>query len=373
MGEYHKKSPIPIQTNEFQMFKSFQGQKVLVTGHTGFCGSWLSLWLKKLGADVYGIAKPPSTNPNLYEHLDIWTKENSFFCDISEPNTVIPIIKSIKPDIVFHLAAQPLVRQSYIDPAETYRSNVIGTVEILEAIRQTESVKAAVLVTTDKVYENKEWIYPYRESDRLGGKDPYSASKAACEIAISSYRQAVLDSDRVLCASARGGNVIGGGDWSTDRLIPDIVRSITTQTPLVLRNPNATRPWQHVLALCHGYLILAEKLMLGESEYADGWNFGPADNIAVTTQELTQQFGELWLLPKVEIVPSELAEAQLLAIDSTKAQVQLGWKPAWNTSECIQHTVNWYKTFYDKGDVLQLTHDQIESYGKAISHEFYKL
>lgn len=348
------------------MFDLYREQKVLVTGHTGFCGSWLSLWLNEIGAEVYGISKPPSTKPNLYDICTHWTEKNSYFCDISKPDEVGAIIEAINPSFVFHLAAQPIVRQSYADPLETYQSNVIGTVQILEAAKHTKSIKALVLVTTDKVYANKEWVHPYRETDRLGGKDPYSASKAACEIIIASYRDVVLDGDRVLCASARGGNVIGGGDWSSDRLIPDIVRSITTETSLILRNPNAIRPWQHVLALCHGYLLLGQKLFAGDKGAARGWNFGPIDDNSITTKHLTGLFGELWRHPEIKIIPSELAEAQLLALDSTMAKVNLGWAPVWSTNECIKRTVNWYKAYYEGDDILALTLKQISEYQAAL-------
>ncbi|MEO1188248.1 MAG: CDP-glucose 4,6-dehydratase [Pseudomonadota bacterium] len=208
------------------MFNALSGRKVLITGHTGFCGSWLSQWLRRLGSDVYGVSLPPNTDPNLFDQLEGWTDESSFLFDLATPDRATELVEKIKPELVFHLAAQPLVRQSYADTPENWRSNVMGTVEVLEAIRRADSVRAAVMITTDKVYENLERDAPYDESDRLGGKDPYSASKSACEMAIASYRDTIFEAQRILCASARGGNIVGGGDWSSDRLIPDIVRSL---------------------------------------------------------------------------------------------------------------------------------------------------
>lgn len=347
------------------MFEYLKGRRVLVTGHTGFCGSWLSLWLGELGAEVYGLAKPPETDPNLFGLLNVLLEDRSHIGDISEAGVVSRVVSEIAPDIVFHLAAQPLVRRSYADPLDTYRSNVIGTAEICEAIRRTESVTAAVFVTTDKVYKNREWVHPYRETDELGGKDPYSASKAACELVIASYIDTVLDADRVKCASARGGNIIGGGDWSEDRLVPDIVRAIASDTPLTLRNPAATRPWQHVLALCHGYVALAERLDAGEAA-GGGWNFGPADNATLTTAEIVEAFSEGWRRPPVEIQPSPLHEAQLLALDCTKARIDLGWRPAWSTPESILRTVDWYRAHAEGENMLDFTRAQIKDYCDGI-------
>lgn len=352
------------------MFDYVKNRRVLVTGHTGFCGSWLSLWLRELGAEVYGLAKPPVTNPNLYDLLDIFAGgERSIIGDISEPGVVAKAMTAIDPEIVFHLAAQPLVRQSYVDPLETYRSNVIGTAEVLQSVHACPSVRAAVLVTTDKVYHNREWIHPYRETDRLGGKDPYSASKAACELVISSYTETVLDGDRVGCAVARGGNIIGGGDWSADRLIPDIVRAIESEQPLTLRNPAATRPWQHVLALCHGYLDLGAQLYAGNHSAKGAWNFGPTDESAVTTLQMVDAFAAHWTRPPVEIKGVAEHEAQQLALDSTKAQRLLGWQPAWSTRRGIEETVRWYRAHREGSDMRAVTLGQIEAYAADVAND----
>lgn len=348
------------------MFEIYSGRKVLVTGHTGFCGSWLSRWLSRQGAELFGISLPPQTLPNLFDSFDCWNANNSFLFDLSTPGAAGGAVEKIQPEVIFHLAAQPLVRQSYRDTPETYRSNVIGTVEVLEAIRKTPSVRAAVMITTDKVYENNEDARAFAENDRLGGKDPYSASKAACELAISSYREAVLDADRVLCASARGGNIIGGGDWSADRLIPDIVRSLTSGETLKLRSPHSTRPWQHVLALCHGYLALGEKLLEEEREFANAWNFGPTDKSApVTTAEVVEMFAEAWRMPAVEFENSPFHEANFLALDSSKAQGRLDWAPSWSVRQTVEKTALWYKQYYEGEHPINLVDADIEMYVQA--------
>ena len=349
------------------MESTYRNRRVMVTGHTGFCGSWLSQWLRQLGADVYGFAKPPITTPNLFNEIGEWDSTHTEFGDISTPGALRESFSRTEPEIVFHLAAQPLVRQSYYDPIETYRTNVLGTAELMEAIKATDSVSAAVLITTDKVYHNMEWIHPYRETDRLGGKDPYSASKAACELVIASYRNTILDENRVLCASARGGNIIGGGDWSNDRLIPDIVRAVTEDECLTLRNPDATRPWQHVLALCHGYLALGVELFAGKKEFAGSWNFGPIDNAALAAIEITNLFSQLWRPVEMRVEGSALVEAQRLALDSSKALHELKWRPSWSTHESVDQTVRWYKEFYEKQDMRIFTKHQIDEYSSKIT------
>ncbi|MEO1206156.1 MAG: CDP-glucose 4,6-dehydratase [Pseudomonadota bacterium] len=346
---------------------TFAGRKVLVTGHTGFCGSWLSMWLRDLGADVYGFSRAPITDPALFDLLPGWDDGHSIIGDIEDFDALNKAVQTVQPEIIFHLAAQALVRESYADTLGTYRTNVIGTANLLEAVRHCATVRATVAITTDKVYENREWVHPYREGDELGGKDPYSASKAASELVISSYRRTVLDGSKTLVASARGGNIIGGGDWSADRLLPDIVRAIQSGSTLHLRNPNATRPWQHVLALCHGYLQLGSALVEKGAPAASAWNFGPTDNTVMTTSEIVDAFGQHWKRPNVEVEASQLIEAQQLALDSTKARVELGWKPGWNTTETIEKTVEWYAAFDKGADVHKLCAAQLAEYCARIA------
>jgi len=346
-------------------YGEYKNKKVLVTGHTGFCGSWLSLWLQSLGAEVYGISKRPNTNPNLFELFGIFDEERSSIGDISDPDYVKNICQKIEPDIIFHLAAQPLVRQSYFDTVETYRSNVMGTVEVLEAVRHTPTIKQAVLITTDKVYDNVEWVYPYRENDKLGGKDPYSASKSACEFVIESYKNTILGDDKKI-AVARGGNIIGGGDWSKNRLIPDIVRSYNSQDDLELRNPDATRPWQHVLDLCNGYLLLGHKMMLGHSGVDEAWNFGPIDGSNMSTVEILTRFQEHLDVNYIVKKTDNLAESSQLALDCSKAKKRLNWHPVWNTEEAIKNTAEWYKAYYDGSDMRVFSKTQLSEYQAKI-------
>jgi CDP-glucose 4,6-dehydratase len=347
---------------------TFSGARVLVTGHTGFCGSWLTLWLKQLGAEVMGISLPPNTEPSLFRAAKVKTGITHREIDICDVAAMTLEIKAFKPQFVFHLAAQALVRPSYSDPVETFRVNTLGTACILEACRTVEGVKAAVLITTDKVYENKEWVWPYREGDPLGGKDPYSASKAAAELVASSYRRtmAPLGNDLAL-ATARGGNIIGGGDWSIDRLIPDFVRACTTGAPIVLRNPAATRPWQHVLCLCHGYLVLADRLARARAAVQEAYNFGPRPEDVLSVRDVVDRFAAGWKPVPVEVRPSNLPEAGKLAIDSTRAETELGWRPAWKGLDGISRTADWYAGYYDrKQDARDLCEAQIKDYRGAL-------
>ncbi len=347
----------------------FKNKTVLVTGHTGFTGPWLCLWLKTLGAKVIGVGLNPLTAENMFSSVDLQNKiEASYILNINNYQDVKDIFDKHKPDFVFHLAAQALVRKSYHETLETFETNVMGTANILEAARHNGSVKAGVFVTTDKVYKNMEWVWPYREHEALGGKDPYSASKSAAEMVLKSYAESFFHTaDSMNIAVARGGNIVGGGDWSDDRLVPDFVRSIVNKTKLTIRNPNATRPWQHVLALCHGYLCLAEKLIT-EPEIATGaWNLGPRPEDAIAVSALIEKFGEVWQEPSIEHVPADLAEAQLLALDSSKAKTRLQWSPPWHIDEVIAMTADWYRRYYD-GEISahDLTLEQIETYQKAI-------
>lgn len=342
----------------------WNGKRVLITGHTGFKGGWLAFWLEMLGGEVCGYSLAPETEPNLFTNLKIENRVRSVIGDIRDLPHFQKVVNEFKPEIVFHLAAQPLVRRSYREPVETYTTNVIGTINILEAVRRTESVKSVVIVTTDKVYENKEWLWAYRENERLGGFDPYSNSKACAELAISAYRNSFFGDSQTLIATARAGNVIGGGDWSEDRLLPDVFRSLIFGEPLVIRNPNSVRPWQHALEPLSGYLSLAEKLYNGERDFADAWNFGPSEEDSKSVGSVLEEIKSIWNAP----VNWEFAagnqphEANLLKLDSAKAKNQLQWKPKLSLTEAINLTVRWYSDFKNERDIIQTTREQIEFY-----------
>lgn len=343
----------------------YRGRRVLVTGHTGFKGSWLTLWLQGLGAEVSGIALDPAPG-----HLSHWKLVapaivNDIRLDIRDPIKLASAVAKVNPEIVFHLAAQPLVRRSYHDPLTTWQTNVLGTANLLEACRPLPGLKAAVLVTTDKCYENQEWVRGYRETDRLGGHDPYSASKAAMEILVSSYRNSFFDQEgQTLVASARAGNVIGGGDWSEDRLIPDLVRAAEGNRELQIRSPKATRPWQHVLESLSGYLLLGQSLLEGHRKNAKAWNFGPMQegnkSVEAVLDKLSAQWPALrWVLDG-EPQPHE---AQLLYLDSTMAQRELGWQPIWGLDQALAATSEWYRAWIEKEQIV--SHMQIAKYAAA--------
>jgi CDP-glucose 4,6-dehydratase len=347
---------------------NFSGRRVLVTGHTGFKGSWLTTWLLKLGASVSGLALPPSEGPTLFtvQHLDAQLAESGF-ADIRDFAAVEAIIARAEPEIVFHLAAQPLVRRSYVDPIETFATNVLGTAHLMEACRRTASVRAIVNVTTDKVYENREWPWPYRETDPLGGLDPYSASKACAELVSQVYQKNLCRGEHVIeIATARGGNVIGGGDWSTDRIVPDILRALTESRPIFLRNPGAIRPWQHVLELCEGYLELGARLLAGDRTFAEAWNFGPKATSEIPVRRLTDAILQTWGRPDhpVHVETSSLHEAQTLRLDISKSVSRLFWKPRLGIDQTLAWTAEWYRTFYeDPAAARRLTSDQIAAFG----------
>ena len=342
----------------------WSGKTVLVTGHTGFKGGWLSLWLNQMGASVHGVAFDPNTDPNLYTVADIKRSIGmDIRNDIREYEDVIDAFKKSSPDVVFHLAAQPLVRESYRDPLYTLEANIMGSAHVLEAIRGTPSVKVVVMVTTDKVYENKEWVYPYREVDPLGGVDPYSISKACAELVISSYRESFLRKNRVSVSSVRAGNVVGGGDWSMDRLVPDAMKSFMKGESLVVRNPDSVRPWQHVLDPLCGYLLLAEK-QWGEPElYARAWNFSP-EYESMTVGELAFELSKLWGGGTIWFRKDVDAphESGLLSLDSSLARKHLGWRSRWNLHEALRRTVDWYKAFKDEKDMRMYSLEQIKEY-----------
>lgn len=330
---------------------AYRGRRVLVTGHTGFKGSWLCLWLRALGAEVAGLALDPPSEPSHWGLLKLPIQDHRI--DIRDEAAVRGAFAAERPEIVFHLAAQPLVRRSYREPVTTWATNVMGTAHVLEAARHTPEVRAVVVVTTDKCYENREWPWPYREQDRLGGHDPYSASKAGAELVASSYRTAFLQHPSApLLATARGGNVIGGGDWSEDRLIPDLVRSVGAREPLVIRSPRATRPWQHVLDCLSGYLLLGQRLLAGDTTCADAWNFGPAEEGNRTVEQVLRDLAGTWPQLRWQVASGpQPHEAGLLQLDSAKAKMHLGWRPVWNLERAIHHTADWYRQLLEFGEV----------------------
>jgi CDP-glucose 4,6-dehydratase len=346
------------------LFPNLSGKKILVTGHTGFKGSWLSMLLHKCGAEIVGIALDPRTENDNFNLADIKSIVKDIRADIRDFSAIERIVKEEKPEVVFHLAAQPLVMDSYESPLETYSTNIMGTANILESIRSTDSVQSAIFITTDKVYHNNEWLWPYREDDRLGGHDPYSSSKSAAEIVISSYRDSFFGADRgVSISSARAGNVIGGGDWSPNRILPDCIRSIEKNQSIEIRSPQAIRPWQHVLEPLVGYLMLAEKMMNNPINYSQAWNFGPDSENVIPVKNLVESVIKYYGHGKWTDVsdPSAFHEAQLLNLDINKARHLLSWRPVLNIEKTIQMTVEWYKHYHTQ-DMEKFCMAQVEEY-----------
>lgn len=343
----------------------YRKKRVLVTGHTGFKGAWLMLWLAHLNAEVMGYALAPDTTPSLHHLL----QGEGVYGDILDRELLEKTILSFQPDIIFHLAAQPLVRRSYAEPLLTYQTNVIGTLHLLEVARQCASVQAVVNVTTDKCYENKEIPSGYREEDRLGGYDMYSSSKACVELMSDSYRRSFLDKGRSYAmATARAGNVIGGGDWAEDRLIPDCIRAIHSQHTITIRNPHAVRPWQHVLEPLSGYLLLGEYLLTHGEHYAQAVNFGPYEDSMCTVGDIAQRIIALYGKGDIDIKQNDtLHEAQLLLLNIDKAQRILGWSPTYTIDEALEKTVEWYSRFYHKEDMLSFTLEQIITFEKDVT------
>lgn len=335
----------------------YEGLPVVVTGHTGFKGSWLTMWLERLGARVTGYARPPHTEPSHFELIEM--KGESVFGELLDTDCLCETMAKAAPGIVFHLAAQPLVRDSYADPLETYNTNVIGTLNVLEAARRCGTVRAVVAITTDKVYHNNEWEWGYRETDRLGGYDPYSASKACAEMALASYRSSFWNpcdygsAHTTLLGSVRAGNVIGGGDWSRDRLIPDIMRSCAAGEPVSIRNPRSIRPWQHVLECLSGYLMVGRRLLEGDVSFADAFNFGPAETDAVSVAEIADRVKHHWDTARFSYPdgPTGPHEAGFLKLDCSRARSRLGWEPVWNVDQAVERTVVWYRDYYEEGRV----------------------
>lgn len=341
----------------------WRSKRVLVTGHTGFKGGWLVLWLQRLGAQVSGVALPPATHPSLFELARIEQLVDHHVCDIRDADRLTALIRATQPEVVLHLAAQPLVRTSYREPVATFASNIMGTVHVLDALRSLDSVRVALMVTTDKVYRNLQQPYPYREDDALGGYDPYSASKAASEIVIASYRDALLKEQGVAVASARAGNVIGGGDWSEDRLIPDVVRAWQGGQPLEIRRPNAVRPWQHVLEPLHGYLTLVERLWY-HPELADAYNFGPHTHEAATVKEVVALARSAYGVGNVRYGDGSAGphEASWLALETAKSRVVLDVQPRWDLTEAVTRTMAWYQAQYAGADARKLCLAEIANY-----------
>lgn len=342
----------------------WKGKRVLLTGHTGFKGSWLSIWLQRKGADVLGIALDPPTSPSLFQVARVAEGMQHKIIDIREYELLCEEFKRFEPEIVFHLAAQPLVRCSYRDPVDTYTTNVMGTVNLLEAVRQSKTVKAVVNVTTDKCYENREWIWGYRETEAMGGRDPYSSSKACSELVTSAYRESFLKANGIPVATARAGNVIGGGDWAEDRLVPDVLAALTNNVPVEIRNPEAIRPWQHVIEPLSGYMKLAESLFNRKDEFAEAWNFGPNDEDAKPVNWIVNSLCEAWPYHSGWNVADgyQPHEAHFLKLDNSKARNKLGWKPKWGLKETLSLIVDWHKAWLNNEDMKTVCLDQIKKY-----------
>jgi len=328
----------------------YQNKKILVTGHTGFKGAWLCLWLELLKAEVHGISLPITEKQQHFKDLKL--KSKNYFGDINDYDYLFEVINQVKPEIIFHLAAQSLVKQSYINPIKTFQSNLIGSLNVYEASKNVDSVKVIISTTTDKVYQNNDWVWGYRENDRLGGNDPYSASKACVEIMTDSYKKSFLQDNKMLISTTRAGNVIGGGDWADDRLIPDIMRAYQNKVILKIRKPKAVRPWQHVLDALSGYLLLGELLLKREIKFAESWNFGPelsdAQTVEIIINKMLNYFSDL----RIETEQAKFEEAQILRLDCSKAKQKLCWKPTWNVNQAIEMTALWYKEYIENSTLL---------------------
>ena len=346
----------------------YQGKKVLVTGHTGFSGGWLTCWLNEIGAEVSGLSLEPETTPNLFDVLSLDKRVDSHIGDINDRSLVRNVIQQVKPEVIFHLAAQSLVSVGYDDPVGTFMTNTMGTLHVLEEARNCEATKAIVVITTDKVYENDELAESFSEGSRLGGKDPYSASKACAELVVSSYvrTMAKLGND-VKIATARGGNIIGGGDWAKDRIVPDFIRAKVGTSPLNIRSPQSTRPFQHVLSLVHGYLLLGAHLLQGGEEFGGGWNFGPSNGDSQTVSALIDEMRKFTEGPEVLYGKPSFIEAKYLSITCEKAKNELGWHSPLCFTDTVRLTCEWYNSFIgEPGEIYQKTLSQINQYRKKL-------
>jgi len=341
----------------------WKNKRVFLTGHTGFKGSWLSLWLSELGAEVKGYALAPATTPSLFIEAQVAETIDSEIGDIRDLEQLQASMQAFKPNILIHMAAQPLVRLSYKEPIETYDVNVMGTVKVLEAARKCANLKSIVSVTTDKCYENKEWAWGYRENEAMGGYDPYSSSKGCAELVTSAYRQSFMREQGIGLASARAGNVIGGGDWSEDRLIPDVLNAFDKNQAVIIRNPKSTRPWQHVLEPLSGYLVLAQRLYEFPEDYAEGWNFGPHDDDAkpvdwILNQMVSKWEGSSWQLDQ----NAHPHEAGFLKLDISKAKSRLHWQPTWHLEQALERIIQWHQAWLSKEDMQQFCLNEINDY-----------
>jgi len=345
----------------------WRGKRVFMTGHTGFKGSWLSLWLQSLGAELHGLALAPPTQPNLYTAARVGDGMVSTIGDIRNADTVRKCMVSFQPEIIIHMAAQSLVRQSYIEPIETYATNVMGTVHVLEAARQIDSVRCILNITSDKCYENQEWVWGYRENEPMGGHDPYSSSKGCAELVSSAYRRSFFQSGGIALATARAGNVIGGGDWAVDRLVPDILRAFELGQPAVIRNPNAVRPWQHVLEPLSGYLALVQALWEEGQVFAEGWNFGPNDADAKPVRWIAERMASTWGDDATwqEDNRSHPHEAHYLKLDTSKARQRLAWQPHWSLDMTLTKITAWHKAWLSKQDMRSHCLNEIFEYMSA--------
>jgi CDP-glucose 4,6-dehydratase len=350
----------------------FRGKRVLVTGHTGFKGSWLSLWLVRLGANVCGVALPASSGPAMFDLCGVGEEIDSRIGDIRDLESLKALFQSFRPDVVFHLAAQAIVRQSYVDPIETVTTNIVGTANVLEAVRSLDHPCAVVVVSSDKCYENREWLWGYRENDPMGGHDPYSMSKGATELVTASWRRSYFpEQGPVKLASARAGNVIGGGDWAADRIVPDCIRAFANGQRVELRNPKATRPWQHVLEPLGGYLLLAARLLSPDgAAYCSGWNFGPHSDDVRPVEDVVRLIASEWPgeAEWATDAGSHPKEASLLALNCDKAAGLLGWRPTWRLADVARNTVQWYRTWLDEpAELKSVTFDQVATFESAMN------
>lgn len=351
----------------------WRGRTVFVTGHTGFMGGWLALWLARGGANVTGFALAPPTEPSFFEAVGLKQDLESHIADVRDGEALAAAVAAANPEFIFHLAAQPLVRAAHAEPAFTFATNVMGTVNLLQAARAADAVRAIVVVTTDKVYDNREWDWGYRENDRLGGREPYGASKACAEFVVDAFRQSyLLNGDSAVgVATVRAGNVIGGGDWARDRLVPDAIRAFSDGEILALRNPQSIRPWQHVLEPVHGMLMLAERLCAEPIAFSNAWNFGPTREDTCTVERVVGDLARLWgkgaeWRPDPPSVGPR--EAGTLALDSAKAIAELGWRPVWALAETLARTATWYRSFYAGGGVRALSLEQIDTFAGWSAH-----